>query len=72
MKDKLLAADLTRLIDEYENRQTSEELTEEFEITKDGRVGDLWYNPETTTLYVCFGRINGKLLWKEVNAPELK
>jgi len=71
MEDKLLVDDLTRLIDEYENRQTTETDLKEYEITKDGRIGDLWYNPETTSLYVCFGRVNGKLLWKEVKSNEL-
>ena len=71
MEDKLLAEDLTRLINEYEERQETETDEDEYRITKEGRLGDLWYNPETNVLHICFGRINGSALWKEVNPAGL-
>jgi len=72
VEDKLFADDLTRLIREYQNRETSDKQDEDYVITREGRIGDLWYNPEISTLYVCCGRINGTSVWKEVNSDELK
>ena len=67
MEDKLLTEDLTQLIKEYEERKETGPDENDYKINREGRLGDLWYNPEENVLRVCCGRINGFAIWKEVN-----
>lgn len=46
------------LIEEYGSRQKSSSVP--------FKVGDFWLNTENNTAYICYGRLDGKLLWKEV------
>ena len=71
MEDKVLAEDLAKLINEYEERQEPRDKEEPYKVVKEGRLGDLWYNPETRVFHVCCGRINGSALWKEINPAAL-
>lgn len=64
MNYKPLADELSELIDEYESRETTEQTKQKCNI------GDFWFNPETNQLYVCHGKVSGKLIWSRVEGVE--
>jgi len=64
MNYKPLANELSELIDEYEIRDTTEQAKQKCNI------GDFWFNSETGQLYVCHGKVFGKLIWSKVDGIE--
>jgi hypothetical protein len=59
---------LQNLIEEYEERSSwvNRTISDEEKETNT-RLGDLWFNPENNTLYICGGKINGVFRWLKIN-----
>lgn len=58
MVDNDPSEEIKRIKSDYENR-----LKPAFNKSKQVRLGSLWLNPTTNSLYICNGQVNGEPKW---------